>query len=317
MSGLSDNTKKTVIAIVGPTCTGKTALSINLSRQFDGEVVACDSRTIYRYMDIGTAKPTESERAGVPHHMFDLVDPDDTYTVAQYKHDATEAINDIDRRGRTAIVCGGTGLYATALLQGLSIPEVPPQPQLRDFFAKFADQQGNEQLHAKLRDVDPLTADRLNPNDRFRVIRALEVSTVAGRPMSQLASTHEPTFHTIWIGLTVEDRSVLKRSIAMRVQEQVNAGLVEEVRSLFERYGSTRALMKAVTYREFIDHFSGKIKFEEAIEECNRHNYQLARRQLMWFKRNSAIHWFTIDTISPNQIFDFACQIVRDESVNA
>jgi tRNA dimethylallyltransferase len=317
MDSLLERKKERVIAIVGPTCTGKTALSIHLSRAFTGEVVGCDSRTIYRYMDIGTAKPTVAERAGIPHHMFDVVDPDHGYTVAQYKQAASAAINDIHSRGGTAIVCGGTGLYAAALLQGLSIPEVAPQPQLRQAFARLADEQGNEHLHAKLKELDPVTADRLNPNDRFRVIRALEVATVAGKPMSQLAATNQPEFHTIWIGLTVQDRSFLKNAIACRMEEQLKAGLVDEVRELFDRYGCTLALMKAVNYREFIDHFSGKIKFDEAIQECVRHNYQLARRQLMWFKRNCAIHWLTIDTNSQEQIFDRAYRIVSDEILNS
>jgi tRNA dimethylallyltransferase len=266
-------------------------------------------------MDIGTAKPTLKERAGVAHHMFDVVDPDYVYTVAQYREAASAAINDIHRRGKSAIVCGGTGLYAAALLQGLSIPEVAPQPLLRQEFAQLADEHGNEYLHAKLKELDPITADRLNANDRFRVIRALEVATVAGKPMSELAATNQPEFHTIWIGLTVEDRSFLKKAIESRMQEQLQAGLIEEVRHLFERYGCTRALMKAVNYREFIDHFTGKIKFEDAIDECIRHNYQLARRQLMWFKRNCAIHWLTIDTNSQEQIFDRAHRIVSDESL--
>jgi tRNA dimethylallyltransferase len=255
-------------------------------------------------MDIGTAKPTEEERGRVPHHMFDVVDPDESYTCAQYKDDAARIIDAVHARGRVPIVCGGTGLYARALLEGLSIPPVPPQPELRSSLAQFADEHGNERLHDRLKELDPSSASRLSVNDRFRVVRAIEVCTVLGIPFSQAASKQPPAFNTIWIGLTVEDRSYLKRAIEKRLQAQLKAGLIEEAARLYHRYGCARALMNTVNYREFIDHFTGLFSFEQALEECIRHNYQLARRQIMWFKTNIAINWFTIDTLSSAELFD-------------
>jgi tRNA dimethylallyltransferase len=175
---------------------------------------------------------------------------------------------------------------------------------LRQSLIDLAEAQGNTVLHERLKKLDPVTAQRLNPNDRFRVVRAIEVSMVSGKPLSELAKKEEPTFQTTWIGLTVDDRSNLKTSIAARMQAQLDQGLVSEVRSLYEKYGCTRALMKAVNYSEFIDHFMGNCTYEQAIEECIRHNYQLARRQLMWFKTNDEINWFAVDKISKEEIFD-------------
>ncbi|MGH9549222.1 MAG: tRNA (adenosine(37)-N6)-dimethylallyltransferase MiaA [Terriglobales bacterium] len=306
--------KKThVIAIVGPTCTGKTALSIRLARQLDGEVIGCDSRNIYKYMDIGTAKPTTDEQCGIPHHMFDVTEPDQTYTVAQYKDAATQIAREILGRGRVPIICGGTGLYARALLEGLDIPSVPPQHELRQSLTELADREGNEALHQKLTDVDPVTAARLNANDRFRIIRALEVSLTAGKPFSELTARHDPEFDVTWIGLLFDDRELLKRKIAERMQAQLDAGLMPEIESLLARYGRTRALMKAVNYHEFSDYLEGKHTFDAAVEESVRHNYQLARRQLMWFRTNSAINWFAVDKIPAEQIYREALRLVSSK----
>ncbi|HEY9775012.1 MAG TPA: tRNA (adenosine(37)-N6)-dimethylallyltransferase MiaA [Planktothrix sp.] len=302
-----------VLAIVGPTCTGKTALSVRIAQKCDGEIVACDSRTIYKYMDVGTAKPTKQERANVPHFMFDVVSPDQSYTVAQYKDEATACIQLIGRRNHLPIVVGGTGLYARALLEGLEIPPVPPQPELRTSLQEYADTHGNQKLYERLVELDPITAQRLNPNDRFRIVRAIEVSTVAGKPLSQLARKNKPPFNTLWIGLTVDDRSYLLEAITKRMQEQLDAGLMDEVRSLYERFGCTRALMKAVNYREFIDHFMGKLTLKQAVDECIRHNYQLSRRQLMWFKTNNEINWFAVDRLSQEEIFDRVSELVNQK----
>jgi tRNA dimethylallyltransferase len=292
-----------VIAIVGPTCTGKTALSIRLAQALAGEVIGCDSRTIYKYMDIGTAKPTVEERAGVLHHLFDVVEPDQDFTVAQYKESATKAVLEISSRMHVPIICGGTGLYARALLEGLEIPPVAPQAQLRAEFTEYSQQNGNLALHAKLRAVDAATADRLNANDRFRIIRALEVTTVMGRPFSEVTARTTPPFNTLWIGLKVEDRDQLKRTIEQRMLAQTQAGLIDEVSRLYHQYGCTRALMNAVNYKEFIDHFAGKTSIDEATQTCIIHNSQLARRQLMWFKTNTAINWFSVDAISRDQLY--------------
>src|SRR5262249_50830685 len=205
-----------VVAIVGPTASGKTALSLSISERLPAEIVACDSRTIYRYMDIGTAKPSAAERAHIRHHMLDLVDPDEVYTVAQYKEDGTKAIEDILSRGRVPIVVGGTGFYARALLEGLEIPAVEPQPELRASLRELADAEGRPALHKKLAELDPVSAARIGVNDVFRIIRAIEVSVVCGRPFSDLARRVPPRYDTLWIGLTAANRSILYEAIRRR-----------------------------------------------------------------------------------------------------
>lgn len=293
---MADETKKpVVIAVVGPTASGKTSLSIELAKLFNGEVVCCDSRTIYKYMDIGTAKPTEEERQGIPHHMLDLVEPDRVYSAAEFQREGTVVLHDVIARGKTPIVCGGTGFYSRALLEGLSIPEVPPQEELRESLQELAENEGNEAIYGRLRELDPVSADKILPNDRFRIIRAIEVTMTTGRPFSEVAKKVEVPFDVIWIGLTFDDRTILRGRIEERMQIQMNDGLVEESRALYERYGPTRPLMNAVTYKQMINFFQEKWTIEEAIQDCIRHNYQLARKQMMWFRANQSTNWIVVD----------------------
>ncbi|CAN5577427.1 tRNA (adenosine(37)-N6)-dimethylallyltransferase MiaA [soil metagenome] len=292
----------TVIAIIGPTCTGKTALSIKVAQMMGGEIIACDSRTIYRHMDVGTAKPTLDERCGVPHYMFDVVDPDVPYTVAEYKQQATEAINDIFARGLTPIVCGGTGFYSRALLEGLVIPEVAPQEDLRNELRQLADRDGNGALFQKLVQLDPVTAQRLNANDRMRVIRAIEVSIFCQKPFSEVVSKTDLPFSVIWIGLRPSSRDLLRAAIARRFEEQLGLGLVAEVEAVYKKFGPCRTLLNTVNYTEYIAYIDGKVDFQSAKAESLTHNNQLARRQLIWFKTNSAINWFEFDHYVGDQL---------------
>jgi len=295
MSISLDKSKPTVIAVVGPTASGKTSLSINLAQKFHGEVIACDSRTVYKYMDIGTAKPTVEERKGVPHHMLDVAEPDRVYTVAEFQREGTEAINSILSRGKLPIVAGGTGFYSRALLEGLCIPEVPPQEELRESLKNLAESEGNEAVFCKLKELDPVSAERIMPNDLFRIIRALEVTMTMGKPFSEVTKRKEVPFNVIWLGLNFDDRSVLKGRIEDRLAEQVKAGLVEESKFLYEKFGATQPILNAVTYRQMINYFDGVWTMEEAIEDCVRHNYQLARKQIMWFRANRDTIWFVVD----------------------
>jgi tRNA dimethylallyltransferase len=306
-------TLPTVIAIIGPTCTGKTALSINVAKAMGGEIIACDSRTIYRHMDVGTAKPSMDERCGVPHFMFDVVDPDVPYTVAEYKQQATDAMNDIFARGLTPIVCGGTGFYARALLEGLVIPEVPPQEDLRKELRELAASQGNDVLFARLVDLDPVTAQRLNANDLMRVIRAIEVSIYCQKPFSEVVSKSDLPFSVIWIGLRPSNRDLLRDAIGRRFEEQLRMGLVSEVEHVYKRFGPCRTLLNTVNYTEFIAYMDGKTDLESAKEECLTHNNQLARRQLIWFKTNSAINWFEFDRYSGDQLSQSVLNIISQK----
>ena len=310
------NTAKPVIAIVGPTASGKTALSLRLSKILPVEIVACDSRTIYRRMDIGTAKPSAEEQSAVRHHLLDVADVSEVYTVANYKEAAGCAVDDIHERGKIPIVCGGTGLYARALLEGLSIPEVAPNQQLRDELNEFADKNGNDQLLARLAALDPVTAERLNLNDRYRVVRALEVSITLGKPFSQAATLNPAPYPTIWIGLGVNNRQYIKDLIESRLDEQINAGLIDEVKALLADYGPTRALLNAVPYKEVIAYLDGNCSLAQAKQDALTHNYQLARRQIMWFRSNENTNWFMVDVEDREKIFSQVAELIDRKLVN-
>lgn len=294
--------KPTVIAVVGPTASGKTSLSIELALKYQGEVIACDSRTVYKYMDIGAAKPTVEERKGVPHHMLDVVEPDRVYTVAEFQKAGTEAIQDVISRGKLPVVTGGTGLYARALLEGLQIPEVGPQEKLRESLKQTAETEGNEVLFNKLRELDPVSAEKIMPNDLLRIIRALEVTMVLGKPFSEVTRRVEVPYNVIWVGLNFDDRTVLKDRIALRMNQMMEQGLLDESRFLHERFGPTQPILNAVGYRQMFNYIDGVWSIEEAIEDCLKHNFQLARKQIMWFRANPDTIWFVVD--KSKQLFD-------------
>lgn len=287
--------KGTVLAIVGPTASSKTALSIALAKKIGAEIICCDSRTIYKYMNIGTAKPTVEERQGITHHMLDIVEPDQIYTAAQYKNDAGIILENLLEKNQFAIVCGGTGFYAKALLSGLSIPEVPPQEDLRAELKERAQNEGIEKLYSELKEIDPVAAQKIGQNDLFRIIRALEVSKYLGVPFSQAATKKEVPYNVVWIGLNFDDRTILKNRIIDRLNVQAKQGLEEEVRQLYEKYGACQILMNAVGYKEIIEYIDGKVTFEAAIENCVKHTYQLSRKQIIFFRAIPDIAWFLVD----------------------
>jgi len=299
----NDSTPKpNVIAVVGPTASGKTALAIELATKFDGEVIACDSRTVYQYMDIGAAKPSVEEQRGVPHYMLDVIEPDRVYTVAEYQKEGTAALDSILSRGKLPIVCGGTGLYARALLEGLMIPEVAPQVELRESLRVLADEQGNQAIFAKLRELDPVSAEKIAANDRFRIIRALEVSMTLGRPFSEVTGKSEVPFNVIWIGLNFDDRSILKERISIRFDQQIEAGMIDETKFLLDKYGLTQPILNAVCYRQMISYINDNWSLEKAKEDCILRSFQLARKQIMWFRSNPDTNWFVVD--KSKQLFD-------------
>ena len=296
--------KPWVIALVGPTASGKTALSIKLAQTLGGEIIACDSRTIYRYMNIGTAKPTAAEQNAVPHHMLDVIDPDQVYTVSQFQKEGTEKLAQITSRGLIPIVCGGTGFYARALLQGLKMPEVPPQEDLRLELTRQADLQGVESLREILLKLDPASAERIGKNDKFRLIRAIEVSQVLQKPFSEAAKKEEIPYRVIWLGLTAADRDILKKRIRERIAMQLTEGLIDEVRSIYKQFGATQTVMNAITYKEYVKHIRAEYSLEEAFEASVQHTNALARRQLTWFRANPEITWMEIDRSNLEQLFE-------------
>lgn len=293
-----------VIAVVGPTASGKTSLAISLARALDGEVVCCDSRTIYKYMNIGTAKPTAFEQSRAPHHMLDIIEPDSVYTASQYKRDGAEVIDALIARGKVPVVCGGTGFYFRALLEGLKMPEVAPQEDLRQELARLADERGVEHLREILREIDPPSAEKIGPNDRFRLIRAIEVSRVLNIPFSQAATREPVPYNVVWLGLTADRRELLKERIIERLKLQMQDGLLEEVQSIYEKFGATQPLLNTVAYSEIIQHLQDKISLDEALEQTVKHSVALARRQLIWFRSNPEMHWSQIDKITNSEILD-------------
>uniref|UniRef100_A0A831TDF2 tRNA dimethylallyltransferase n=1 Tax=Thermorudis peleae TaxID=1382356 RepID=A0A831TDF2_9BACT len=284
--------KPPVIALVGPTSVGKTATAIRLARDLDGEVVSADSRYLYRGMDIGTDKPTPEERAAVPHHLIDILDPRDDYSLALYQRDAYQAIAAVHARGRVPILAGGTPLYIRAVLEGWQIPPAPPDPELRARLEHRASVEGPESLHRELAQVDPAAAARIPPENVRRVIRALEIYATTGRPMTELEGRQPPPWRVLILGLTLP-RDELYRRIDERVERQVERGLVEEVRRLLEAGVPPDApALTALGYRQIVAYLRGECSLEEAIERIKYDTHRYARHQMTWLRRLPNVHWF-------------------------
>ncbi|WP_124727479.1 tRNA (adenosine(37)-N6)-dimethylallyltransferase MiaA [Staphylospora marina] len=284
--------KPPLLIIVGPTASGKTGLGIRLAKRFDGEVVSGDSMQIYRGMDIGTAKVTPEEQEGVPHHLIDIIEPDVPFSVSEFKTRARRTIADIQARGKLPILVGGTGLYIEAVVHDYLMPQVRECPETREKYRRLAEERGNEALHRVLAEVDPETAARLHPNDVKRVIRALEVYEITGKPLSKSAGKGESPYDALWIGLTMR-RDRLYERINRRVDEMLDAGLIDEVRRLVNRgYGRHLTSMQGIGYKEIISFLEGEISREEAVRLIKKGTRKYAKRQLSWFRRLSEIHWF-------------------------
>ncbi len=284
-----------LVLIVGPTAVGKTALAIRLAERFGGEIVSADSRQIYRGMDIGTAKATPEERARVPHHLLDIVAPDRWYTVAEFQQAATEAIAEIHRRGRLPFLVGGSGLYVRAVAEGLEIPRVPPNPELRAELESIA-AETPQALHRRLAALDAEAARRIDPRNVRRVIRALEVCLTTGKPISQLQTTRAPEYRMLWIGLTLP-REELYRRIDARVEHMLESGLVEEVRRLAEQgYAWDAPAMTGVGYRQIGAYLRGECSLDDAVREIKRATRRFVRQQANWFRPDDPrIHWLRSD----------------------
>lgn len=281
-----------LIAIVGPTAVGKTGLSLALAPEFRGEVVSADSRQIYRYMDIGTAKVTVAERAAVPHHLIDVVDPDEPYTLADYQRDAYAAIGAIHARGGLPLLVGGTGLYVRAALGAFAIPRVPPNEAVRTRLEEYARENGPEALHERLRAVDPQAADRIDARNVRRVVRALEVFEVSGRRISEQQQAGAPRWRVLTIGLTLE-RPELYRRIDERVDWQMENGLLEETEALVARgYSCALPAMSSLGYRQLCTHLNGEMSLLEAVDLIKTRTHRFARQQYTWFRLDdAAMRW--------------------------
>jgi len=283
------NDKKKIIVIGGPTGSGKSDLALRLAEKIGGEIVNADSMQVYRGMDIGTSKPSREELERVPHHLFSIVDPDADFSASDYRREAAAVIDDIDRRGKKAIVVGGTGLYIKALLHGL-VDSPTGDPELRETFRDVP----GEQLLERLREVDPETAGRLHVNDRVRIVRALEVFSQTGRPISAFRADHafcDTPYWALKFAPQVE-RQELYRRIEARVDRMMEEGLLAEVRSLTAAgYGPQHKAMRSIGYKELCSFLAGEISLEEAVSLIKRDTRRYAKRQLTWFTRDNEIKW--------------------------
>lgn len=288
-----------VLAVVGPTASGKSRLAVELAKRYDGEVVSADSMQIYKGMDIGTAKITPEEMCGVPHHLIDFLDPSESFSVAEYVRLAGEKIENIYARGKLPIVAGGTGLYVRTLLQGTKLtPGGGQDPVLREALRQKAQAEGGGALVEELRQFDPQSAERIHPNNIPRLIRAIEIYRTTGRTMTQqlALSRSEPSpYCPVMIGLTFSDREKLYERINCRVDLMLDAGLLEEARRLFQSPLQKATAIQAIGYKELVPYFAGEITLDEAKENIKRETRRYAKRQMTWFRRDPEIHWLSVD----------------------
>ncbi|MFN8466735.1 MAG: tRNA (adenosine(37)-N6)-dimethylallyltransferase MiaA [Caldilineaceae bacterium] len=297
-----------LVVLVGPTAVGKTELSLRLCEQFGGEVVSADSRQIYQGMDIGTAKATPAEQARVPHHLLDLRTPDQVLTVAEYQKLAYAAIDDIHRRGRVPFLVGGSALYVRAVVAGLRIPEVPPNPQLRAQLEDELARDGLAPLAARLLQIDPATAAEIDLRNPRRVLRALEIVLITGQPKVALEGAEPPPYRMLQIALTRE-RGALHRRIDGRVEQMVAEGLVEETKRLLAAgYAPTLPAMTSLGYREIIAYLAGTMTLDQAVERIQIETHRFVRHQMTWFRKLPSLHWFDMDVADSDAVEQFIGQ---------
>jgi tRNA dimethylallyltransferase len=284
-----------LLVIVGPTAVGKTALSLHLAETLNGEIVSADSRLFYRGMEIGTAKPTPEERARVPHYLIDIANPDETVGLAEFQERTFAAIADVHARGKLPLLVGGTGQYVRAVVEGWRIPRVPPDPILRAKLEAQAKREGAAALHAHLAQLDPVAAQRIDPRNVRRVIRALEVCLITDQPISEQQRKQSPPYRVLQVGLTMERANLYTRA-DRRVEAMMNAGLEDEVRRLVEAgHGWGLPAMSGLGYVQFKPYFEGQASLEEVVVEIKRATHRFIRHQYNWFRLNDpTIHWFDV-----------------------
>lgn len=304
-------TKIKTISVIGPTASGKTALSVALAGRLDGEIVSCDSMQIYRGMDVGVAKPTMEERAGIPHHLFDVCDPEEAFSAADYAAAAATVVADIASRGKAVVLCGGTGMYLDALMKISSFREKKSDEALRNTLAEFARVNGNEALHERLRRIDPEAAEKIHPNNVKRVIRAIEIYETMGITKTQLDAEQlsgESAYDNENVVLCCRNREFLYDRINRRVDEMLRNGLLEEVRALYEAgklNGKTAS--QAIGYKELIPVLTGERSLDEATEQIKTATRRYAKRQITWFNRYPGVRLFIDEEPSVAAMLDRIC----------
>ena len=302
-----------LIAIIGPTGIGKTKLSIQLASRFDGEIINADSRQIYRHMDIGTAKPIGEELAAVPHHLVDIIEPDKEFSLAEYQQLTDKTIHDIQARGKIPFFVGGSGLYVWAVLEGWIVPKVAPDVYFRKELEKRAELGQGDDLYRELKQIDPSAAEKIDPHNIRRVIRALEVNKFADSTFSHLQKKQPPPFQTLIIGLTAERKELYPRADE-RVDNMLKQGFVDEVSKLLKMgYNLTLPSMSSIGYREIGQYLSGGMTLEEAVYKIKTGTHRFIRHQYAWFRlKDERIKWFDIEKVNQGEIESAAEEFIKN-----
>ncbi len=305
---------KRLVVIVGPTGIGKTRLAIKLAQQFDGEIISADSRQVYRFMDIGTAKPTPEELAAVPHHLINVADPDEEFNLAFFQAQAHRAIADIHRRGKLPFLVGGTGLYIKAIVENFSLPGVSPDKKFRYNIEAHADDKTIDALYADLIAADPDAAAKIDRRNVRRLIRALEVHTKAGKAFSQLGTRQPTAFDIFTIGLTAA-RAELYRTVDRRVDAMLQQGFVREVEGLIGKgYSLDLPSMSGIGYRQIGQYLQGEMTLETAVQKIKNGTHRFIRHQYAWFRLDDErIHWFDIGSVEDPEIIKTLSGFIKSE----
>ena len=287
------NEKHKVIVICGPTASGKTALSIELAKKINGEIVSADSMQIYKDMDIGTAKPTKQEMGEIKHYLLDFVSPEDRYSVAQYKQDAKKAIKEIINKGKTPIIVGGTGLYVDSLIYEIEYNDIKLDDEYRKKLEKIAEEQGLEELYKKAVEIDPEAMKKISQNDKKRIMRVLEIyhSTGKTKTEQEKESRKNPVEYDYRVFAINWDREILYQRINKRVDIMAEQGLIEEVKEILDKYDKFPTAMQGLGYKEVVDYLNGIYTKEEMIEKIKLETRRYAKRQLTWFRKNKQTIW--------------------------
>lgn len=305
-----------IVAVIGPTASGKTALSVELAKRFSGEIISADSMQIYKTMDIATAKPTEDEKQGVPHHLMDFLDSSEEFSVARFCELAKTAITDIAARDRLPIVTGGTGLYVDALLDGMRFEEAQTDPVLRATITAEVEERGVDKTLDYIRTFDPASAERLSiDRNPKRLIRCIEVYLSTGMTQTQLNEKQigsGPAYHALKLGLTASDREFLYERVNRRVDVMMENGLLEEARRFYQHQSGDTA-SAAIGYKELLPYLNGELDLDICVANLKRATRRYAKRQMTWFKRDKSIRWFNIDELSFDDILNEAAEMIKKE----
>lgn len=293
---------KCLVAVIGSTAAGKSQLALHLAQFFQGEIVNADSRQVYRYMDIGTAKPVHADLSLIPHHLIDLINPDESFSLAVYQKMAFDAIDDIQQRHKLPILVGGSGLYVWSVIEGWKIPPVPPNNEFRQGLEKKAKENGGYSLFQELQKVDPVAATRIMPGNLRRIIRALEIYSKTGQPVSELWQKQPPAYPVLIIGLTMQRENLYLR-VDSRVDEMIKHGLVDEVKDLMSKgYGLDLPSMSGIGYKQIAKSIQGEMDLTSAVEQIKKETRRFARHQYAWFRPNDArIHWLNENNNVPEE----------------